>query len=66
MGQGLQAVIAAAVITFLVGIFFAVQILFRRFLVKDRIKDPRLLEAVAEKEKRRHKKPRLKLKKKAG
>ncbi len=64
MHQGLQAVIAAAAITFLVGIFFGIQILFRRFLVKDRIKDPRLLETRKGEGKRRHKK--LKIKKRAG
>ncbi|MFQ5957056.1 MAG: hypothetical protein ACE5KK_04725 [Candidatus Brocadiales bacterium] len=64
MHQGLQALIAASVITFLVGIFFGIQILFRRFVIKDRIKDPRLHEAQEVETKRRRKK--LKLKKKAG
>ncbi|MFQ5863358.1 MAG: hypothetical protein ACE5IC_09600 [Candidatus Brocadiales bacterium] len=64
MHQGLQAFIAAAAITFLVGIFFGIQILFRRFALKDRTKKPEIRETQVEGDKQHHKK--LKLKKNAG
>ncbi|MHC4196425.1 MAG: hypothetical protein ACYSRP_00760 [Planctomycetota bacterium] len=66
MSQGLQAVIAAIVLTLAIGIFFAIHIFVRRFFVKDKIRDPDVRRALEEQEKQ-HRRPRRRqrLKKKA-
>lgn len=65
MSYGLQAVIAAAGLTVAVCIFFAIQILFRRFVIRDRIKDPRTRGTLMEEGKEQHHR-KIKLRKKAG
>ncbi|MEK7369664.1 MAG: hypothetical protein AABZ62_08350 [Planctomycetota bacterium] len=65
MSQGLQALIAAVGLTVAVGIFFGIQILFRRFMIGDRIKDPRAQGALMEESKQQHHK-KIKLKKRVG
>lgn len=63
MSQGLQAVIAAIGLTVAIGLFFAGHIFIRRFFVKDNIRDPAVLRALEEQQKRPRRK--LKLKKKS-
>ena len=62
MSQGLQAIIAAAALTLLVGVFFAIQILFRRFLMKDRAKDPKSGKTPEARTRGHHKRPGLRKK----